>query len=767
MRKAFLISFLVSGVTAIISQLAVIREAAVIFSGNELFLGPLLGFWLLWAAAGSIILTKLFFRKRPVKTLIVCHFLVPFLFFADVVLLRLGKKLLAVTGESPDFILSAGYLFLVTAPLCLILGLQFAVLSRLVVIGSDTDPGVFKKILAWLRKKFFSSNQASIAYLVGHGYFYQVLGLALGGVLYAAFFMFINAANIFFFLALVNFFVILLLVNSKKSQAVSAAWLVLFLAIWLVPAIPGYLENKTLNWLYAGQEFVETKNSFSGNMTVTKAEGQYNFYQNGIFAGSTKNDFTSEAAVHLSLLYHFDPVDVLLVGGGFSTSLAEILKYPVKNVYYAESDLALIGLANSYLPAEVLAGQKDPRVKTFSVDAIKTLQNSKDYFDLVIIDLPSPSTVFSNRFYTTDFFKLVKDRLRPDGILAVNLKFPVNYQQLDLVELSASIYKSLSANYSFVNVLPEKDILYIATDTKIDYNPWILRKRFDAYNLKNKLVTKSYINYRLTNDQVEIFLDAIKKNKSAAANTNIRSAGYWYQNSFLFSGYHPEISRLLAFAGKINLFGLIIFSLIMFFTIFYSLDVLIKHKERILTTLTLVPSFSLLVAEMVLIFLFQVFYGSLYHRLGLIFAASSAGTTIGVWLISHLIAKNKIYYRYLFRLYLAISWYFLVLALILIYQPKTLASPAVFCGLVFAAGFLVGLEFPLINKYYLEKKFEPNKKTSTIYSANLIGAGLGAIFGGIFFLPVLGFSQTIIFLALLNFLACLALFFLRDYFEEK
>ncbi len=765
MRKAFFISFFILGLTSIIAQLVVIRESIISFYGNELFIGLVLGFWLIWVAIGSISLAKRFNKKNPVKILIFCHFFTPFIFLAEIVLLRLARQILVNPGQTPDLFLSIGYLILTTAPLGLFLGLQFTQASRS-VIREQKQTKTFRRLVGWLKDKFLPKREKTVTYLVSQGYFYETLGLVIGGLLFSFIFVFFDSLSLFFLLASINLGIIILLLTGKRARFLVITLLILIISSWLISDVTDYFVQITNSWRFIPQDLIATTNSKFGNIAITQTGKQYNFYETGLLIGSTEETFFNEELIHLSLLYHLKPKRILLIGGGFNGAINEILKYPVEKVYYLELDPQLISAVKPYLPAWFLASLDDPKVSLIFEDALYFIKNTNQKFDVVIINLPNPATALLNRFYTVEFFGQVKEKLNENGILVTHLTSLANYFSPELEDLSTSIYKSLKEDYASVIVLPEDNLLYLASDSELNYNSWPLLNRFDQYGLVNQLVTKDYLYYRLTNDRISQGLNTFKENETAEINTNRRPVGYWYQNLFWLSSQHPKLTKFLSFFSQIKLGEIIIFSIIMFFVIFYSLEVLVKKKERILATLTIIPEFSLLAVEIVFIFLFQTIYGYLYYQLSLIFAVILLGIGVGTWLANFLVAFAKVKYAYLIRLYFCLSLYFLFLALLVTFVPKALEIPIVFYWLVFIAGFLAGMEFPWANKFYLQLKLDPDKKTGIIYGADLIGSSLGAILTSIFFLPILGFAKTIIFLALLNFLAFVALFFLRQNFEE-
>jgi spermidine synthase len=60
---------------------------------------------------------------------------------------------------------------------------------------------------------------------------------------------------------------------------------------------------------------------------------------------------------------------------------------------------------------------QNPKVKVLNQDAFLFLDKTKQYFDVMIVDLPDPKTVELNRLYTQEFYRLCARQLRPEGLL--------------------------------------------------------------------------------------------------------------------------------------------------------------------------------------------------------------------------------------------------------------------------------------------------------------------------------------------------------------
>lgn len=763
MKRNFLISFFVLGLTSIIAQLAIIREVFGNFYGDELFIGLMVGFWFIWVAIGAIVLAKIFVKRYALKVLVACHFVIPFIFLAELILIRLFWFLPATAGSQPGLILSLSYLAICTAPFCLFLGLQFSVLGKLIVTTGEEEPTKFRKIFKWVWEKIFAKKSFTSTYLINQGYVFQLVGLTLGALAYYFALADLNFIALFFLLAIINFFTLLFLVFSRIFRFLLIGSILLVILYWLSFNFGVDLNSLTISWHFSGQQVLVEKNSQSSSIAITKTDNdQFNFYDNSLLVGSTQDNSINEQIVHFPLLYAAKSHNILLIGGGAGV-INEVSKYPHVNIFYTQPFSQLVDLVKPYLFLNDTTKSDDVAINFISDSAADFLKNTDQKFDVIIISLPKPFSLSLNQFYTLDFFGLIKEKMNQGGIISLDMGQSLPQSQ----NFDALVYKSLNKVYPFLVILPDDHILFLASDKKIDYNPWPLRTRYNQYYLKNQFVTKDYITFRLTSDNVKPALATLAANRSVNLNTANRQTGFWLENLFWLNSQNPGSAQAWQLILNISLAKIIIASLILFLIIFYIFDVLIQRQERILGAVTIIPGFSLMAAEIILIFNYQIIFGNLYEKLSLIFFAFFAGMVFGVWLVNRLVLKNKLKYHYLFRLYFAGGLFFVILALATIYFNSFWQNEYFIFSSIFMTGFLAGLQFPLVNKFYLDFKHQPAEKIGMIYGLNLLSWGLGAILASLWVLPALGFTNVLIYLSLLNFLAFAALFFLRQDFEKE
>lgn len=111
-----------------------------------------------------------------------------------------------------------------------------------------------------------------------------------------------------------------------------------------------------------------------------------------------------------------NPEQVLVIGYGTGSVTEAALKHPsVKKVTLVElSETLMSNLKKSALFRRLLA---DERIELIIDDGRRWLQQHPEAaFDAVLIDPVRTSTAYSNNLYSTEFFTLVKERLRPGGV---------------------------------------------------------------------------------------------------------------------------------------------------------------------------------------------------------------------------------------------------------------------------------------------------------------------------------------------------------------
>ena len=736
-RKALAFSFVVLGLSSLVAQVLLVRELLGVFYGNEFFIGWTLFAWLAWTAAGALLAGRLHAGPgNSVRPLVICHALAAVLMPALLAGIRAGPTLLGgVPGAVPDLLPAMGFALAALAPLCLVLGAQFVFASR-----------------AWPGGERVDASQ-----VLGRGYLLETAGFVAGGLLFSFYLVAARETSVAGLIGCLNAMAgfVLCLGFRDRSPGLRLA-LVAAVAV-LVPAAvySPRIERETAAWRFPGQLLVEARNSIYGNLAVTAIARQLNFYENGLLLGTEDEQLASEPLAHYPMLWHPDPRRVLLIGGGFNGALGEILKHGPEHVEYLELDPVLIDMAQRYTGAARRQALADPRVETIFADgrfylARLAAAGSTGRYDVVLVNLPGPGTALISRFYSREFFRDVRRQLAPGGVLAVRLGFSPDYLGRELENLGAAIYQTLRAEFASVALLPEYEILFLATagDTPAPAAADLVA-RYRQRGLKTDFVIPPAMEERLGNDRIGQVRAAFDANRTAQINRDSRPIACAYTFAYWLRSFHP---RAAAFASRASaarwpwgagLAGLALLGM---------RAALRRRPERLGPWAMGVGGFTLMACELVLLLGFQMFCGYLYHRLALILAALMLGMAIGTWLGTR--CSGTATARRLAMLHALAAGYALAVAGILqLYASAGPRPPAevegLFLLLAAVIGGVAGFEFPAANGVYLAGA-GLERKAGVVYGADLAGSCLGAMLIGLWALPVLGTATTLGILTALN-----------------
>jgi len=128
-----------------------------------------------------------------------------------------------------------------------------------------------------------------------------------------------------------------------------------------------------------------------------------------------------EALVHPAMITHPGPETVFIAGGGEGATLREVLAYStVKKVVMVDIDREVVDICKKLLPFLSQGAFDDSRVELLHTDALKYLDETKEKFDVVIIDLTEPLEEGpSYLLYTREFYRSLTEKLAPSGLVAL------------------------------------------------------------------------------------------------------------------------------------------------------------------------------------------------------------------------------------------------------------------------------------------------------------------------------------------------------------
>ncbi len=688
------------------SQTMIIREMLAFFSGNELISGIVLFLWLLLTGLGSFIYSKLNLRDNPARNYANLIFLTALFLVCSFIFIRNAPAIFSINfGEVIDLYKIIIIAFITLCPLCIIFGALFPAATEII------------------RPQ--------------RVYFFESFGAVFGGIILSFVLLsFIPPSGIFILLISLLIFASYLCIRKKIYLLLSVLPLFLFLAI-------NSIEFKLKKVQMPGQNIIGVFESKYGNITLTKSDDQINFYSNGVFDFAYPDFYASEEAVHYPLLIHKNPESVLLIGGGLGGGIQEIFKHPsIQKLNYLELDPKIIEISKKFIGSQIF----DNRLNVIIGDGRYYIKNTKEKFDCIIINLPDPVNANLNRYYTLEFFQESKGRLNQGGIFCIRVNYTPDIFSPIYSQFLGTIKNTLERVFKKVYVLPLSKATYIGLDYEIEVGiREILKKNIRDRNLNLLYVNNYFFDYNLTEEKIGYIKQCIERTKSYI-NNDLKPVCYYF-NVLLWGSISSGFVKKL-FLKLFNMHpGLFLLILIPILFCWY--------RKTLIYLSIFTTGVAGISSEIVLLILFQVFYGYVYNWIGIIIGLFMLGLAMGTLFFIKMRIFRKIdtlqkKLNFLSTIQITIGIYFLIIFICTFTKVEFINY--IIAILLLAGGFLNGLHFPLVIDIFFEKK------SGILYGIDLLGASFGALITALIFIPILGILYTSVLFIILNFIVGLGLF---------
>ncbi len=789
-RLPHLLPVLALGFSCQIGQVVLLREFLMVFHGNELSFGIILGAWTVWVGVGSRITGRVREQTDEVLAMSVIAAAVLVTFPVTIAVIRGLRSFFPVQPGAylsvVDMLVAAT---LVTAPVGLLLGAQFVLLAR-----------------AWRRSdRAFDTAAADRTYVA------EALGNAVGGLLFAL--LLVHLIGSFQAIVGVGLAMAVTGLLCSRGRRRPLLWGMVLVAIASVPVLP-LIDS----WAYESQwrtlaprhELVGVRHSRYGAVSVLRREDQYSFFQSGNLLFSLAGPEASDPALeeqdavvsaHLAMAQHPDPRRVLLVGGGMRGLLREVVRYPVERVDYVELDPVVTSTAVEYTGEQTRLALERDEVGLVHGDGRLFMRRVDRRYDLIFVDAPDPSTAVLNRFYTVEFFREAAGALSDGGVLVITAGSTGDARGVEIANRNATIFHTLKRVFAHVLVVGERNLHFFATEAAgtISEDPARLTARYHAAGIATPGFSARQfelllepgplrrVNWILRHhgrsddahlsapDTGPLFAPPVAEQEREEPtlppvrerffiNTDFRPIGYVHTLAYwnqLTRAAHAAVLRGVLRVRPWWIVPPVGLSLVL--AVVFPLVRREPPRSPVgrypLLVAVFTTGLSTMSLQVALLFAFQSVYGFVYEMVGLIVAGFMAGLALGAWCI-HRFVRDRANPRLLMGVQLAIS---ICAALIAFALPRTagIESAAIrfafFLLVTFAAGFLNGVDFPIAAALCLKTGSRAERATGTVYGLELFGACAGSLVAGIAVAPVLGIVAACLLAAIANGTAFLVL----------
>ncbi len=712
------LSVFVLGFVASVGQVLLLRALLATFHGNELTLGVGLALWMAGTASGGLAAARGWFGRRAAGSLgvafLACSLAVP----AAAAMSRLVGAMVGVgRGElAPLSAAMAGGLLLFL-PVSSLLGAVFTLSCRVGAAGNPPAPGV-----------------------VGRAYLLDAVGATAGGL--TAAFLFIPLLGPLPTAAVLSTMCLaigLAMLGARRS-AVCAAVLG---GLLVLSGAPMRLDRTLVDASWPGYELLASRDTAYQSLVIAKRQDQVSLFSDGTHVASFPEFETPELLAHLPLLQHPSPSNVLLIGGGVTGVLTEVLRHEqVKHVDYIELDPWVIRLATPWLPEPEKRALAARRVRLLHLDGRLWVRNAETgSYDVLILQLPDPHTANLNRFYTSQFFAQAARTLRPGGVLALRASSAENYLTHLQSKYLGTLLRTMESAFTVVRATPGAEAILLARDgpDELTLDPATLLERLEDRGIEARYVNNRWLPYHLTPDRLGPM--AGLENRARDVNTDFRPICYFYSALLWSRRQGSLLPPLLAKAEGMRTWQAVVAVLVPSLLLGC---VRRRRRQQAASYCLLTVGAATIMVQIVLLVAYQAISGYVYSRVSLFTAFFMGGLAVGAGIGLRLARSDTI--RQTGRLLAAQTgmtlWCLVVAGVLYAYERAIGRCGGLFLGLALPTGLLAGLVFPLANALRSRSDVPTGRLAASSYALDLAGAALGTALGTILVIPVLGLMSA-------------------------
>jgi spermidine synthase len=700
------ICLFVLGFSSIFTQIYFIREFITLFKGNEMVLGITLASWMLLTGFGAW-LGRFFSRmKGRLAFVFFLQLLLTLLPVVTIIKMDLWRNLLFSPGVAASMtdIIYASLLF--QLPFCIINGFLFIAYSTML-------------------SSYSGQNET------GHSYALESIGAVTGGMVVNLILLwFLGTFKSLFILMIIDLIMISVFIT-LFNKIVFRIFLMICLLVATVVFYRLDLQRITRAWSFPDQKVVYSRSNPYGEIVVTEKSGQFNFYENGLLLFSSNNEIFNEEAVHYAMIQHPKPEKVLLISGGITGMINEVLKYHPVQIDYYELNPAIVEFGQKFINSLT-----DSMIRLHIADARNNLRKNRSKFDVVLINLPEPSTLQINRYYTSEFFAELKTHLNPGAVISLSLATTADYVSETAAKLNSSLFASLKSEFRQVLIIPGLKNYLLASDSALS---------LDITNLINdKEIQTVYVNYYYLDDNLMKDRNAfIMKHLTVKPemNRDFKPVACFYQLQYWSSFFKTNYLVIIA--------GLLIFLIL----------IILNLNSTSYGLFT--GGFSASSIQILILLSFQIMNGYLFSTIGIMIMMFMAGLALGVKIQPRFFPVVSV--RNYIHVQITIAVYTLVFPFLILMMNAVSMSGwlnFVFLGLLnLLIAILAGIEFALATQV---QKQNTSNLAAKNYSADLFGSAFGAILTTLLFLPFLGLVNTCLVLVALNLSSALVIYLYRN-----
>ncbi len=666
-----------TGITSVATQLLTIREFLAQFNGNEFVIALILFNWLVLGGIGTLFARIVHARHKKTARDMLAWLSVSLAVLSplQILFIRELRDIVFIHGSSVGFYSTFFYILFTIAPYCLLVGFL-------------------------LPFSLFHLRDEMPDFPPAHIYIADNLGDVAGGALFSFALVYIftplQAAGIASLPLLASLIFIFPGKSGKSFYLYAGISLDLILIGICILYEPLSLEPPE-------GRLVEYSESKYGRIEIHKDGDLYTLFSDGMPAFSTGYQSLAEEAIHYPLSQLEGTEKKILLISAQGGMMKQVEKYSPGVVDYVEIDPEM----SAALFRHNLI-KKIPGMNIINRDGRKYLSSTNRIYDAIILNLPEPETFQTNRFFTDRFFSMVKKRLASNGIFSFSVKGYDNYLSEPHKKKVSSLFNTASEYFEHIMLLPGEKIFFLCSNNPVSQDiPTLLRQK----GIETDFISR-YFYGNLTGPRIKALNRLI--DTSVPLNRDMS----------------PRLIRIM-FSQWFSKFAT---SPVWFYAVFAVLLAIFLFRLHAEEFVLFSTGCMTMGTEIMVIFAFQIFFGYIYHQIGIIVTVFLAGLLPGAWLGDRLRRNSRQVLVFTDIILILLAGGFI--PVLSVWGDRLPMLFFLFFG--FLVSVACGCQFPAA----LFMRGDDNPAAARLFSADLIGAACGTIAASVILIPYAGIEWT-------------------------
>ncbi len=729
------------GLFTIAAQTLLFREFITAFEGNDISVGIFFGSWFLWVGLGAVLVRRWDRFAEWLRQHIELLFLLYLPAFAAQLLLITRVRELAGVASYDLMSVQTIVLWatLVNAPVSLITGVLFPVACR------------------WVERAH--------AFAVSRVYILEAVGSFAGGLAVTVLLAWhVHSLRVFLLLAFALLLAVFIasLAARRKVPLVASLILAVLTAAAALAGIDGGLAQRlqALKWgkLLAREAFAGAFHTAQAEYLYGQQGGQWIVMRDGGVCEVLPNEEDSGRTAAIALCQNPQAQRVLVVGSSLAVCRQFLALPQVEEVAWTHPDPEYVRRLPEFVPREFAVNDK--RFQPIADEVRRSLKNTTDRFDVVIVSLADTGSLAFNRYYTLEFYEQAKTSLRADGVLAVSIPGGENVMGAELAGLGASVRTTLSKVFPNLVLVPGEQTWLIASEGQaLTGDPAILRDRFAAMEGSEAVFPPAGLLSVYLPDRAAQALQAYEKVDlpgELLLNRDARPLTHLYGLLLAARQSGASVTRfvkLLAVGGWLPfIVPVLVFAALRTWAMARRGSHVGNASSFDSVFLVFSTGWVSIAMVIILMYLYETHFGSLYLHIGVISSLFMVGLTGGALVTRRVIGAvqeegtgDPLRLRILVVVILSI--HAVVLAAIALGSVgKWSANPghALFAFVFVLSGLCCGGYWPVAAAQLAAESFHPGEAGSRLETADHLGACLGGLATSLLMVPVLGIQVSLL-----------------------